>query len=196
MSRSRLTLLAGIVLFASAAAPAALAGDGNTGWSATLYGGPVSYDRVSDIFSGRGRLNGAMFGLAIDKDLIDLGWDVSFGAEAQVTEYAFDQSYPTAAFGIGFRLHHFPWDSTSLAVYSGPSYALDQPHIPDYTYGPSYKFKKFLNYTGVEFAWAIPGHARHWDAVMRIYHRSGAWGVYTNNVDEGSMFGFGLRARF
>jgi hypothetical protein len=56
--------------------------------------------------------------------------------------------------------------------------------------------KRFLNYVGIELAVPIPYHERHWDAVVRIYHRSGAWGVYSLNVDEGSMIGLGIRAKF
>ncbi len=177
------------------AASAAHAADGN-GWSATLYGGPASYSRASDIFNGRGRLNGAMFGLAVDKRLIDLGSGISIGAEGQVTEYAITHTYTTVALGLGLRFDRFPWNNTSLAIYSGPSYAPNSPEITDHQYGPSFRMVKFLNYISVEFAVAIPGHERHWDAVMRIYHRSGAWGVYSDNVDEGSMIGFGLRAKF
>lgn len=185
-------MLAQILLGASAA----YAGNGHTGWSATLYGGPVSYSRASDIFNGRGRLNGGMFGLAVDKKLVNLGWDISIGAEGQVTEYFVTHTYTTFALGLGLRFDRFPWNNTSLAIYSGPSYAPDSPEITDHQYGLSFRMVKFLNFIGIEFAVAIPGHERHWDAVMRIYHRSGAWGVYSDNVDEGSMIGFGLRAKF
>lgn len=175
---------------------AARAGDGTTGWSASLYAGPASYSRISDIFSGQGRLNGGMVGLAVDKVLVHLTDDLSIGAEAQLTEYAFGQTYTTGALGLGLRFDHFIWSDASLAIYSGPSYAPDPPKVPDYNYGPSYRMVKFLNYIGLEFAVALPGDARHWDVVTRIYHRSGAWGVYSNNVDEGTMIGFGLRAKF
>ena len=177
-------------------APSAYAGNNKAGWSVTLYGGPASHSRVSDIFQGLGHLNGGMVGLAVDKDLFDLGWDISVAAEAQLTGYLFDTYYGTGALGIGVRFHHFPWDNTSLGIYSGPSYAVDPPKVADYHYGPSYRMRKFLNYVGVEFAVAIPHYARHWDMVMRIYHRSGAWGLYSKNVDEGSMVGVGIRARF
>ena len=174
----------------------ARAGDGKTGWSATIYGGPASYSRVSDIFQGDGRINGGMVGFAVDKDLIHLSRDVVIGAEGQLTGYVFDHYYGTAAVGIGLRFDRFPWDNTSLAVYSGPSYALNPPKLIRNKYGKSFEMKKFLNYTGVEFAVAVPHHEQHWDMVLRIYHRSGAWGVYSNNVDEGSMIGVGIRARF
>jgi len=32
--------------------------------------------------------------------------------------------------------------------------------------------------------------------VLRLYHRSGAWGLYARNVDQGTMVGAGLRYRF
>ena len=165
-------------------------------WSATIYGGPASNSRASDIVDGRGRFSGGMIGLAIDRDIFNLGWGVSFGAELQVTHYLFGNNYTTGALGIGFRFHDILWGHNSLAIYSGPSYALDPPHVPDNFYGPSYKMRKFLNFIGVEFAVPVPWDPRHWDAVLRLYHRSGAWGLYSINVDEGSMVGIGLRAKF
>ncbi len=56
--------------------------------------------------------------------------------------------------------------------------------------------KRFLNYIAIEYAVPLPYDSRHWDMVMHIYHRSGAWGVYSINVDEGSTIGLGLRAKF
>jgi hypothetical protein len=46
-----------------------------------------------------------------------------------------------------------------------------------------------------EFAIQIP-HTDNWDAVLRLYHRSGAWGLYAVQVDQGTMVGAGLRIRF
>lgn len=189
-------ILAGIALLAAFAAPPAWAGDGRTGWSATLYGGIASNSRASDIVSGQGRIDGGLVGFVVDKDLLNLGWDIHLGAEAQVTQYFAGDAYSVGSLGLGLRFDRFPWNNTSLAIYSGPSYALDPPRVPDYKYGPSYRMRKFLNYIGIEFAVAIPHHEQHWDVVARIYHRSGVWGVYSINVDEGSVIGVGIRARF
>ena len=186
----------GAVLLAVLAAPAAWAGDGHTGWSASLYAGPSATNRFSDIVEGKVRVTGVMTGFAVDRDLLNLGWDTSLAAEVQLTQYVFKNTYTTGALGMGLRFHHFPWNNTSLAIYTGPSYSPNTPIAFTNFYGNSYHMKKFLNYLGIEFAVAIPDHEQHWDAIFRIYHRSGAWGVYSINIDEGSMIGVGLRARF
>lgn len=165
-------------------------------WSATLYAGVSSDRRFSDITSGKVDVRGGMVGLAVDRDLFNLGWDVSVGAEGQLTEYSFGSGFTNIALGLGLRLHHFPWDNTSLAIYTGPSYSLSPPHVPVYHPSSNYRLKRWLNYIGIEFAVALPWDPEHWDGVFRIYHRSGAWGVYSLNIDEGTTVGFGIRARF
>ncbi len=35
-----------------------------------------------------------------------------------------------------------------------------------------------------------------WNGVVRYYHRSGAFGLFEPNADEGSTLGFGLQYRF
>jgi len=193
MNSAQYCVLAGVALATAVFA----VGPSRAGpWSATIYGGPSSNSRASDIVDGKGRLSGGMIGLAVDRDIFRLGWGITFGAEVQVTHYLFGKDYTTGALGIGFRFHDILWGHNSLAIYSGPSYALNPPRVPDYFYGPSYRMQKFLNFIGVEFAVPIPWDPQHWDAVLRLYHRSGAWGVYSINVDEGSMIGIGLRAKF
>lgn len=171
--------------------PAAQAG--NSPWSATLYAGPSSTAFVTQILDGKFDVNGGMVGLAIDRGLFKLGSGISIGAEMQVTSFFGKYAYQTGAFGIGLRFDEFPWSDslpTSMAIYTGPSYAPNAPLILDPKPHPD---PKFLNFVGIEVAVAMN---RNWDAAFRIYHRSGAWGVYSNTADTGSMIGFGLRRRF
>jgi hypothetical protein len=86
----------------------ARAGDGHTGWAASLYAGPAVTNRFSDTIEGKFRVTGAMKGFAVDRDIVNLGWDTSLAAEAQLTRYIFKDSYTTVAIGIGLRFHHFP----------------------------------------------------------------------------------------
>lgn len=165
-------------------------------WSATLYAGISSDRRFSDITSGKVNVRGGMVGLAVDRDLFNLGWDVSVAAEGQLTEYSYGSGFTNFALGLGLRFHKFPWDNTSLGIYTGPSYSLSPPHIPVYYYASNYRMKRWLNYIGLEFAVAVPWDPDHWDVVFRTYHRSGAWGVYSINIDEGTTIGLGIRARF
>ncbi len=162
-------------------------------WSVTLYGGPSSTKFVTQILGGDFEVNGGMVGLAVDRGLFRLGSGISFAAEAQVTQFFGDYSYATGAFGVGFRFDEFPWSDTlptTFAIYSGPSYAPNAPIIKD---PKPHQDPKFLNYVSVEAGFGI---SRHMDAVLRIYHRSGAWGTYSNTADVGTMIGIGLRRRF
>jgi hypothetical protein len=170
--RLGLSLFGAAALFWSGSASA-----GNSPWSATLYVGPSSTQFVTQILSGNFDVNGGMVGLAVDRGLFKLGSGISLAAELQVTDF-FDE---------------FPWSDTfpmSLAVYTGPSYAPNAPLILD---PQPHQDPKFLNYISLEFA--VPMN-NDWDAALRIYHRSGAWGVYSNTADVGSTIGIGLRRRF
>lgn len=164
-------------------------------WSVTLYGGPSSTKFVTQILSGDFTINGGMAGLAIDRGLFRLGGGVSLAAEVQATQFFGEYSYSTAGLGLGFRFDELPWSDSlpsSFAIYTGPSYAPNAPLIklPSPHHDP-----KFLNYVSLEFAVQIPG-TRKWDATLRVFHRSGAWGTYSNTADVGSMIGIGIRRRF
>ena len=164
-------------------------------WSVTLYSGPASTKFVTQILSGDFTVNGGMVGLAFDRGLFRLGGGVSLAAELQATQFFGDYTYQTAGFGLGLRFDDLPWSDSlpsSFAIYTGPSYAWDAPIIRDPK--PHYD-PKFLNYISLEFAASIPG-TRKWDAALRIYHRSGAWGTYSNTADVGSVIAIGIRRRF
>jgi hypothetical protein len=162
-------------------------------WSITAYGGPSSTKFVTQILSGNFDVNGGMVGLAVDRKLINLGSGISFGAEAQLTQFFGKYTYGTGALGVGFRFDRFPWSRhlpTTMAIFSGPSYAPDAPLILD---PQPHQDPKFLNFVGIEIAFAV---SDKWDAGLRVYHRSGAWGTYSNTADVGSMIGFAIRRRF
>ena len=162
-------------------------------WSATLYAGPSSTKFVTQILSGNFDVNGGMVGLAVDRGLFHLGAGISLAAEFQATQFFGKYSYGPGALGLGLRFDDLPGNDTlpmSIAIYTGPSYAPDAPLIEDPT---PHHDPKFLNFVSLEFAFRMN---RDWDAALRIYHRSGAWGTYSNTADVGSMIGIGLRRRF
>ena len=164
-------------------------------WSATLYGGPWTQRVVSQIVTdGNYDVSGGMIGLAADRRLFRLGWGFSVGAEGEVTENFDGYTFTTLGVGLGFRFDNFPWSlPTSFGAWTGPSYAINPPIEQ---YNTDRRQHPWLNYVSVELAVAVPWDPRHWDAVVRIYHRSGVWGVYSINADEGTTVGVGLRAKF
>jgi len=162
-------------------------------WSMTLYAGPSSTAFVTQILGGRFDVNGGMVGLAVDRGLFRLGSGISLGAELQLTQFFGKYTYNTGGFGLGFRFDEFPWSDrlpTTIGIYSGPSYAPNAPLILDPV---PHADPKFLNFVSIEVAFQV---SRNWDAGLRVYHRSGAWGTYSNTADVGSMVGIALRRRF
>jgi hypothetical protein len=148
---------------------------------------------VTQILGGEFTVNGGMAGLAVDRGLFRLGSGISLAGEIQLTHFFGKYTYSTGAVGLGLRFDEFPWSDTvpmSFAIYTGPSYAPDAPLILDPKPHPD---PKFLNYVSVEFAFTMN---RNWDFAVRAYHRSGAWGTYSNTADVGSMIGIGLRRKF
>jgi hypothetical protein len=158
-------------------------------WSISLYGGPTTDTITTQIATGHLHIIGGMVGLAANHRLAKLGSGFSLAAEAQVTQYFTHDPYQTVSLGVGASYDRFPWDTpTTLAVYIGPSYAFDPPPILG-------QLHPLLNYVSAEFAVQIP-QAPQWDATLRLFHRSGAWGLYARSFDQGTMLGAGLRYRF
>jgi hypothetical protein len=169
--------------------------------SATLYGGAASDNLASQIFFHADFAPvGGMVGVAPDVKLANLGAGFTLEAEAQLTQYVIREDYKTFALGLGFRFHNFPWSDrlpTSLAIYTGPSYATTPPIEGRGAGGEVFGFGRehLLNYVGFEYAVAL-SHTSLWDICFRGYHRSGAWGLYSRYADEGTVMGFGIRRRF
>jgi hypothetical protein len=182
-----LVLLLGIVSANSACA---------SPWSVTIYGGPVTDTIFTQVIAGKFKLFGGMVGVAADRRLAYLGWGWNLVGEGQLQVFSFGTNYGAIAAGLGLENHQFPWARylpTSFSVYMGPSYSLDTPLA--YARDLLGSRKALLNYVSLELAFALP-HSRHWDTAFRIYHRSGAWGIYTLDADEATVVGVGVRYRF
>jgi hypothetical protein len=197
-----LRLCAFIGLMAAVPLGAARAVENDQPWSATLYAGPSSNKFLTQTLrDGRLDPDGDAIGLALDRRLLTLGWGFTFEGEAQVLQTsAHSLSYTTFALGLGLRFHNFPWSDrvpTSLAVYTGPSYATSPPAsgIGYHDQPVPFAKVKLLNYIGIELAVALPG-TDNWDGVLRFFHRSGAFGLYSIQADTSTAIGLGLRARF
>jgi hypothetical protein len=158
-------------------------------WSVSLYGGPTTDTITTQIITGHLHIIGGMVGVAVDHRLANLGSGFSLAAEGQATQYFTHDAYQTVSLGLGVSYNRFPWTTpTTLAVYLGPSYAFSPPPLAG-------KEHALLNYVSAEFAVQIPD-TENLDATLRLFHRSGAWGLYARNVDQGTMVGAGLRYRF
>jgi len=162
-------------------------------WSATLYAGPATNNYTSQIFSGHLDIRGAMVGLAIDRNLFDLGAGFRLVGEAQAAHYFLDPSTSTFAVGLGLKYDRLSLGAdipVAVALYLGPSYSIDPPQ---YATDSGLVRYRFLNYFASE---ATFGVSPHWNISLRTFHRSGMYGLYARDVDEGTMIGVGIRHIF
>ena len=187
----RLLLRSAVASFMLALAPAAA-----SHWSFTLYGGPATGKIFTQFVDGHYTWDSGVMAIAADRRLAHLGWGFDLMGEGQYQQYFFGHTYPSVALGLGLQFDAFPWERwvpTTFSIYSGPTYSYDPPlNYPRNVWGSR---KGLLNYVSAEFAVELP-NTRHWDAVFRVYHRSGMWGVYTLDADEVTVIGGGLRVRF
>ena len=158
--------------------------------SVIFYAGPATHQFASQIVQGQFAVDGMMLGLTYTRQLAKLGADFSLEADVEVTHFFDGRSYSTVAGGLGVRYDASRWtgQASSFAFYTGPSYA----NAPTHNDGHS---NRFLEYVGLEFALENINQSE-WDGVIRIFHRSGAFGLYAQDADTGSMLGIGIQRRF
>lgn len=177
----------------------ACAAASNGPWSVTAYFGPSTTKFFGAVFtSGRLQPTGVMFGLAADGRLLYLGEGISVAAEGEITQYGFGHPNSTFSFGLGFQINApFGLDHTRFSVYDGPSYATDPPYTSIGYRNIVYRASRdnFENYVTLEVAVALAPDS-NWDVVGRLFHRSGAWGLYTDSDDDGLALGLGVKYRF
>lgn len=167
-------------------------------WRLSLYGGIATRNDTSQIFlHGHYHPDGNQIGLSLDRDIAKLGERWTLVGEWQATRFVYKSHETSVELGLGARYDmHLFGDPFSISAFTGPSWADGEPVISTGSWhGAPINFKRapWLNYVGAEFALAI---APQWNAVARFYHRSGAFGLFQPQADEGSTLGFGLQYKF
>jgi hypothetical protein len=164
----------------------------------SMYGGVATRNDTSQVFlHGHFHPDGSQIGLSLDRDLVDLGSGFSLVGDFGVTHFVAKSDESSVDFGIGARYDfHLLGIPVAFSGFTGPSWADDPPAIATGVFhGVPINFKRneWLNYVGAEVAVGLTSHL---DAVSRYYHRSGAFGLFEPNADEGSTLGFGLLYKF
>jgi hypothetical protein len=91
-----------------------------------------------------------------------------------------------------FRWVNFPWDkyvNTSLAIGEGVSYDSSVPSLEKRT---NENTKRLLNFLMLEATFASPLYPRT-QLVIRVHHRSGAYGLYHAGNTGSNVVGAGVR---
>lgn len=96
---------------------------------------------------------------------------------------------------IAWRWANLPWNdyvTTSFAIGEGVSYATSYPSLEKKS---NVNTKRLLNYLMLEATFASPCYPRL-QMVMRIHHRSGAFGLYRAGNTGSNVIGLGVRYLF
>lgn len=167
-------------------------------WRVTLYGGTITRLNTTQIFlHGHYHPDGSQIGLALSRDLAPLGSGFTLVGEGGVQRQVARGDETILNLGVGvrydFELLNLP---VGISAFTGPSWADDPPVIATGTWhGTPINFRRnpWLNYVGTQLAFALTPTLA---ATVRYDHRSGAFGLFAPNADEGSALGIGMQLRF
>ncbi len=94
-----------------------------------------------------------------------------------------------------FRWEHFPWDRFIVNTYAigwGVSY---DSRVSTWEQHDSSNTKRLLDFLAFETTLALPKYPE-WQLVLRLHHRSGAFGLYGADNAGSNFLGVGIRYNF
>jgi|SRR5690554_1772612 len=171
-----------------------------SGYSVTVYGGrytdrhlrakilklkPIYYE------------NSWLMSLAVSKQIFDRSDFFRLELETQFAKHIGEQKHYEFNTLLTLRLRYqtasfsFP---LSFAVGNGLSYATETPVIEERS-RTNVNASRFLNYLLLEIAVDLP-ILENWEAVGRIHHRSGVFGLYSNVRGGSNIMTVGTRYNF
>ncbi|MCZ6771896.1 MAG: hypothetical protein O7G83_07910 [Proteobacteria bacterium] len=161
----------------------------------SIFGGWMTDNRWEEVFTPwKLEFRDSSFaGLAGSRRIWCLDDDLSFEIEGQIVRHFGEQDHWELNLPLIVRWETFPWNDiieTSAAFGLGPSFASDVPKEEIAMDGES---QHWLVYWVLELAMGMP--ETDWKGILRLHHRSGAFGIV---ADEGgsNVMAVGLRRRF
>jgi hypothetical protein len=164
-------------------------------WSVFGYAGQWSANRIGAILRGETEFTSSYVAVAGgSRTLHRFGAPMSLELEINAGTHTGMQHHAELNTALIVRWGRFPWDriaDTSVAYGLGVSYAFRTPEIEQHPDRPP---SRLLVFMPVEITFAPP-RAPEWQLLVRVHHRSGAFGVISDA--RGSNFvTAGVRYRF
>jgi hypothetical protein len=166
-------------------------------FAATVYGGRMTDGDFGEALTGNAEFIDAYVMVGALSWTFARFYDdaLSFELEGQVGKWFGDSDHLEFNLPVAIRWSKFPWNhyvATSLAYGLGPSYATEEPEAEIDVHGTTHQF---LIYWFAELALGPPESS--WAGVLRIHHRSGAFGLVSDRGDGGSnTLCIGIKYRF
>jgi hypothetical protein len=172
----------------------------NYDWAFTGYVAWLSGDQLGDMLIFKAELSdNKVWVAALSRRLKTFYKDVDWEVEGQIGKHGggdADMHHWEFNALTSIRWNRFIWDKyvdTSFATGLGVSYATEKPIFEIEEHGAT---NRLLAYILVELAFSPPNNPR-WAGVMRIHHRSSAYGTFEEDIEGASnSFGVGVKYRF
>ena len=194
-----LILLCALALVIAIPRPAAAGRSARAGydWAATLYYGVLTEATLGEMsrFDVEFDTDFTYLALALTRKITEVGPHLNLEGEGIIVKYMEGQDHLELDALVALRWLSFPWNrhlDTTVAAGLGLSYATELPPYEVRNKGESEKFLSFLLF---ELTAGIP-KIPQWDLVMRVNHRSGAFGLFDGMKGAMNSLAFGLKFRF
>ena len=165
-------------------------------WGITVYGARLTDGNLDETATFRADFEDSYFlAVALSRKFYTFRDLLDFELEGQVVKHFEDQDHWEFNGLMVSRWLPLPWDEyidTNLAMGIGLSYATETPEIEDKNHSDT---SKFLAYLLFEAALALPDIPQ-WSAVIRLHHRSGAFGAFNGVRGASNAWGVGVRYSF
>jgi hypothetical protein len=167
-------------------------------WAVTGYVAWLSGDQLGDMLIFQAKLtSNKVWVAALTRRLKTFYKDVDWEVEGQVGKHAGpDQHHWEFNALTSLRWNRVIWDKyvdTSFAAGLGVSYATQKPPFEIAEHGNT---NRLLAYILVEVAMSPPKYPQ-WAGVLRIHHRSSAYGAFQEDIQGASnSLGIGISYRF
>jgi hypothetical protein len=169
-------------------------------WAFTGYAAWLSGDQLGDMLLFQAELSdNKVWVAALTRRLLTFYKDVDWEVEGQIAKHGGGDAHMyhwefNALTSV--RWNRFIWDKyvdTSFATGLGLSYAAEEPAFEITEHDDT---SKLLAYILVELAFSPPKYPQ-WAGVVRIHHRSSAYGTFNDEIQGASnALGFGIKYRF
>jgi hypothetical protein len=167
-------------------------------WSVYAYGGQWTDTRwVHIIFRGRTEFHSSYVWVAgVSRQIYDFNQHLAAEGEVNIASHSGLQHHLEGNSALLLRWRTFPWNdylNTTLAYGLGLSHALERPAVEEQ---PHRRAVRTLLSMPTELTFARPErHRSPWEGMLRIHHRSGAFGV-VRDAGGSNFLSLGVRYRF
>jgi len=161
-------------------------------WAVTFWGAWGTDGNIEDLPGVTSDFEKSwLAGIGLTREIGRTGEDFAWEVEAIAVRHFGEQRHWEGDLALGLRWRDPFWPG-SFAVHSGVSLASRLPVLEERVDPPT---RKFLHFLGIEWAFAARANPSR-ELVLRLHHRSAAYGLYGTDDGGSNFVALGYRSRF